>query len=495
MGFWYQELASDLRLRLIALGPAFIKVGQVLANRPDMVRADYMEELTKLQDKVPAFPSAEAFAIMKEAFGCEVDDMFSDITPEPIAAASLGQVYKATLRSTGETVAVKVQRPAVRAVIKRDVYLLRQISKVFNDVAVRRLGVDAVTLLDEFAENLLEELDYRQEARNIQDFQDNFKDDPLVKIPKAYPEISTEKVLVMEWIDGVRCTDLDKLKEIGVPVQDFIRVGVQSGMRQLLEFGLFHGDPHPGNVFALADGRIAYVDFGSVAEISQTNKEAILDAVVEAMDQNFVQMAAYMSKLGFIAEGSDVRPIAKAIEEMWGDAIGREMHDFNFRTVTTEFSRLAYRYPIRVPERFALVIRTLLTQEGICLSLDPDFKLLAVAYPYVAKRLLRDPLYCNRLRQVLLKSVPEVKKPVFDFRRLFSLIVVAAAVAGSGPKALLEIGRTLLDGVSLCWRRPSLAFDLLQGVVRWGRAKVLWASNSVLGAAGRFWRSLRTNPV
>jgi len=271
-------------------------------------------------------------------------------------------------------------------------------------------------------------------------------------------------------------------------VQEFIRVGVQSGMRQLLEFGLFHGDPHPGNVFALRDGRIAYVDFGSVAEISQTNKEAILDAVVEAMDQNFVQMAKYMSKLGFIAEGSDVRPIANAIEAMWEDAVGRDMQDFNFRTVTTQFSQLAYRYPIRVPERFALVIRTLLTQEGICLSLDPDFKLLAVAYPYVAQRLLRDPLYCDRLRQVLLKPVPEVRKPVFDFRRLFSLIFVAAAVAGSGPRALLEIGRTFADGVALCWRRPSLALELAQGVVRWARAKALFASNFAVGGLGRLWR-------
>jgi len=219
-------------------------------------------------------------------------------------------------------------------------------------------------------------------------------------------------VLVMEWIDGVRCTDTQKILDMGVPVEEFIRVGVDAQTRQILEFGLFHGDPHPGNIFALHDGRIAYVDFGSVAEISQFDKETMVDCVIFAMDEDFLGIAGAMSNLGFIMPGTDLVPISLALQKMWTDAVGRDMKDFNLRTLTREFSKLVYEYPIRVPERFALVIRTLLTQEGICLTLDPNFKLLEVAYPCIAKRLLRDPTYSDRLPQVLLKNDPLSSKPV-----------------------------------------------------------------------------------
>ena len=407
-----QADAVNVRETLTRMGATFIKVGQVLANRPDIVRADYMNELTKLQDQVPAFPSNIAFEIMETGLGKPVSEVFENMFPEPLAAASLGQVYKATLKKDGREVAIKVQRPGVAELIKRDIYLLRLIAKGFNEEAVKRIGVDAVTLIDEFAENLLEELDYTQEAANIQSFQSNFYGDPTVKICDVYPELSSEKVLVMEWIDGVRCTDTQKILDMGVPVEEFIRVGVDAQTRQILEFGLFHGDPHPGNIFALHDGRIAYVDFGSVAEISQFDKETMVDCVIFAMDEDFLGIAGAMSNLGFIMPGTDLVPISLALQKMWTDAVGRDMKDFNLRTLTREFSKLVYEYPIRVPERFALVIRTLLTQEGICLTLDPNFKLLQVAYPCIAKRLLRDPTYSDRLPQVLLKNDPLSSKPV-----------------------------------------------------------------------------------
>jgi len=474
-----KALASELRQGLIDLGPTFIKVGQVLANRPDIIRADYMEELTKLQDQVPSFPTQIAFQMIEDGIGRPISEVFSEISPQPIAAASLGQVYKARLIENGEWVAVKVQRPSVEEAIKRDLYIIRLMAKAVNKAALRRVGVDAVTLVDEFSENLLEETDYVQELRNIQSFQRNFKGDTVVKIPFAYPHLTSRKVLVMEWIDGVRCTDLAALDRFQVPVAEFIRVGVESGMRQLLEFGLFHGDPHPGNVFAMADGRIAYVDFGAVAEISEASKEILIDAVVHAMDRDFDKIAEDMMRLGFIAEGSDRAPIARAMEEMWEDALGKNLVDFNFRTITAQFSRLVYTSQIRVPERFALVIRTLLTQEGICLTLDKNFKLLNVAYPYVAKRLLRDPLYSSRLTQVLLRNVPGSEGPVFHFSRLFSLLRMASTVAGKGPRAVLGLLATGVDAIALVFRKPMIALNLGKGVVRWGKFRAKWAAAKI----------------
>lgn len=187
--------------------------------------------------------------------------------------ACVPQVYRGTLRETGEDVAIKVQRPNVEPIIVRDLFIFRSFAGLINPLARKRLGCNAALIVDEFGEKLMEELDYALEAANIRDFYSNFRGDRDVKIPWVRTDLSGETCLVMEWIDGIRCTDPASIHASSVDVQDFIQVGVVSGLRQLLEFGLFHGDPHPGNIFALRDGRIAYVDFGNVAQISQYNKQ------------------------------------------------------------------------------------------------------------------------------------------------------------------------------------------------------------------------------
>jgi len=373
--------ATQLRDMLARLGPTFIKAGQVLANRPDIVREDYMNELCILQDDVPPFSDVEAFRILEAQLGQPIGEIFSSISEKPVAAASLGQVYRASLRDSGELVAVKVQRPGVEPVIYRDLFIFRSLARILNPWALQRLGCNAELIVDEFGEKLLEELDYIQEARNAEDFLENFRQDPYVKIPWIRRDLSGPRVLVMEWIDGVRCTDVARLKSSEINLDDFIRVGVVSGLRQLLEFGLFHGDPHPGNIFAMKDGRIAYVDFGNVAQLSQRNKEVLIDAVVHAVNKDYKSMAQDFIKLGFLAPGTDVAPIVPALEKIWADSMGRSLADFNFRTVTSKFNELVYQYPIRIPERYSLVIRSLLTQEGICLTLKADFHFLEVAYP------------------------------------------------------------------------------------------------------------------
>ncbi|KAL3702344.1 hypothetical protein R1sor_020366 [Riccia sorocarpa] len=413
--------AGQLRDLLVKLGPSFIKAGQVLANRPDIVREDYMNELCTLQDDVPSFPDEEAFKIIEGEAGKPLEQIFSKISSSTVAAASLGQVYRATLRTTGDEVAVKVQRPGIEPIIYRDLYLFRLLASFLNGYSLAKLGCNAELIVDEFGQKLLEELDYVLESRNIQDFYRNFKDDPSVKIPRVYKEFSGSNVLVMEWIDGIRCTDPEAIQAAGIDVEAFITVGVSAALRQLLEFGLFHGDPHPGNIFAMRDGRIAYVDFGNVAELSQRNKQVLIDAIVHAVNEDYVEMAGDFTRLGFLAPGTDVAPIVPALEAIWENSTGKGLADFNFRSVTGKFNQLVYQYPIRIPERFALVIRSLLTQEGICLTLSPDFKFLEVAYPYVAKRLLTDPdpALRERLLQVLFKDGQ------FQWKRLENLIQLA----------------------------------------------------------------------
>ncbi|MQL98025.1 hypothetical protein Taro_030715 [Colocasia esculenta] len=434
--------ARQLRNLLCDLGPSFIKAGQVLANRPDIIREDYMNELCILQDDVPPFPNQVAFSIIEEELGQPLEKVFSRISSRTIAAASLGQVYRATLRETGEDVAIKVQRPEIEPIIYRDLFLFRTLASFLNGVSLQKLGCNAELIVDEFGEKLLEELDYKLEARNIEDFIDNFKDDPSVKIPRVYKELSGPRVLVMEWIDGIRCTDPKAIKEAGIDVNGFLTVGVSAALRQLLEFGLFHGDPHPGNIFAMRDGRIAYVDFGNVAVLSQQNKQILIDAVVHAVNEDYVEMANDFTRLGFLAPGTDVSPIIPALEAIWQNSAGKGLADFNFRSVTGKFNQLVYQYPIRIPERFSLVIRSLLTQEGICFTLKPDFKFLEVAYPYVAKRLLTDPnpALRERLIQVLFKD------GVFQWKRLENLIVLAKEnVAKMNRNPALKVKNTQMS--------------------------------------------------
>jgi predicted unusual protein kinase regulating ubiquinone biosynthesis (AarF/ABC1/UbiB family) len=318
---------------------------------------------------------------------------------------------------------------------------------------VARLGCDAPTIIDEFGEKLLEELDYKQEARNMADFGANFRADPSVKIPAAFPALSSGRVLTMEWIDGIRCTDPAGIAAAGIDVQQFIRVGVVSGLRQLLEHGLFHGDPHPGNVFALRDGRIAYVDFGNVAQLGQRNKEVLVDAVVHAVNEDYEAMAGDFIQLGFLQPGTDLRPIVPALERIWSDARTRSLSNFNFRSVTSAFNALVYQYPIRIPERFSLVIRSLLTQEGICMTLSPEFRFLQVAYPYVAKRLLTssDSSLRDRLIQVLFKGGQ------FQLARLENLVTLAG---GEGQEGL-DLSDTMVDGARVFLLDDELRTKLL----------------------------------
>ncbi|HZG40063.1 MAG TPA: AarF/ABC1/UbiB kinase family protein [Nodosilinea sp.] len=397
--------ASQLRQVLTNLGPTFIKVGQALSTRPDLVRQDFLDELTKLQDQLPPFPTAEAMAIVEAELDYSPKEIFSTLSPLPVAAASLGQVYRGRLFS-GEEVAVKVQRPNLRPVLCRDLYLMRWAASWLGAFLPLNLGHDLTLIVDEFGTKLFEEIDYLNEGRNAERFAANFKDDATIKVPAIYWPYCSQRVLTLEWIEGCKLTDMVSLKKDNLDPDRLIEIGVTAGLRQLLEFGFFHADPHPGNLFALADGRMAYIDFGMMDQLDQTTKETLVDAVVHLINQDFDSLGRDFVKLGFLTPDTDLGPIVPALNRVLGDAIGSKVSDFNFKTVTDQFSELMYEYPFRVPAKFALIIRSLVTQEGLALSLNPDFKIINVAYPYVARRLLlgETPALRQRLLEVLFQD-------------------------------------------------------------------------------------------
>ncbi len=422
-----QKRAEQLRKILISLGPTFIKVGQALSTRPDLIRKDFLDELVKLQDQLPPFENATAFQIIETELNRPVSEIFREISPHPVAAASLGQVYQATLY-TGETVAVKVQRPNLVPVLALDLFLLRWAASWSAPFLPLNLGHDLTLIVDEFGTKLFEEVDYLNEGRNAEKFATNFRDDPTVKVPAIFWRYSSRRVLTLEWIPGIKLTDTDRIRQAGLDRDALIEVGVRSGLRQLLEFGFFHADPHPGNLFAMpttgeagATTCMAYIDFGMMDQLEESAKETLVDSVVHLINKDYEDLAQDFVKLGFLTPDTDIRPIVPALEMVLGQALGEKVGDFNFKTITDKFSELMYEYPFRLPAKFALIIRSLITQEGLALTLNPDFKIVDIAYPYVAKRLLtgESPELRRRLLEVLFQDGK------FCWNRLENLIAIA----------------------------------------------------------------------
>lgn len=458
---WWQQTeqnklkrATQLRQLLTRLGPTFIKVGQALSTRPDLVRKDYLDELVKLQDQLPAFDSAIAFQIIETELERPVADIFSQISPKPVAAASLGQVYRAYLHS-GEEVAVKVQRPNLQPILSLDLYLMRWATGWLAPWLPLNLGHDLTLIVDEFGTKLFEEIDYLNEGRNAEKFAFNFRNDPSVKVPAIYWRYTSIHVLTLEWINGFKLTDTKSIQAAGLNTNSLIKTGVTAGLRQLLEFGFFHADPHPGNLFAMTDGRMAYIDFGMMDQLDENTKETLVDAIVHLINKDYIELAKDYVKLGFLTPETDIHPIVPALEALLGNAIGESVGNFNFKTITDAFSELMYQYPFRVPAKFALIIRSLVTQEGIALSLNPNFKILEVAYPYVARRLLtgESPELRRRLLNVLFKDGK------FQWQRLENLIAIARADSNFDllPTAQLGLQYLLSDEGKFLRRQLLLA--------------------------------------
>ena len=414
------QRAEQLRHILTDLGPTFIKVGQALSTRPDLIHKDFLEELIKLQDQLPPFPNEIALRILETELDRSVAECFSQLSDNPVAAASLGQVYRGRLH-TGEEVAVKVQRPNLKPTLSLDLYLMRWAAGWLAPWLPLNLGHELTLIVDEFGIKLFEEIDYLNEGRNAEQFASNFYNNPSVKVPAIYWRYSTQHVLTLEWINGFKLTDTQRIQEVGLNTDALIRTGVEAGLQQLLEHGFFHADPHPGNLFALADGRMAYIDFGMMDQLEQGTKETLVDSVVHLIDQNYVSLAEDFVKLGFLTPDTDIMPIVPALESVLGYIIGESVGIFNFKTITDRFSELMFEYPFRVPAKFALIIRSLVTQEGLALTLNPDFKIVEVAYPYVARRLLtgESPELRRRLIEVLFKDGK------LQWERLENLIEIA----------------------------------------------------------------------
>ena len=389
-----KDLSKYLFNVITDLGPCYIKLGQALSTRPDLVKQDWLTELTNLQDNLPPFDHKIALKIVEKELGSPANILFDEFPNKPIASASLGQVYKAKI-SKNNCVAVKVQRPNLEFIIKRDIVILKLLANFLAPFLPLNIGVGIGEIIDEFGRALFEEINYEKEAKNAQKFARLFKNNPQVIIPKVEKSFSSKKVITTSWIEGVKLKDRNEIAQNNLVPSSFIRTGVISGLQQLFEHGYFHADPHPGNMFALRggdqkNGNIAYVDFGMMDSISDFDRLTLIKAIVHLINNEFLLLAKDFQKLGFLSEDQDLELLVNPLKEVLGDSLGKEVGNFNFKEITDKFSQLMYDYPFRVPSRFALIIRAVVSQEGLALRLDPEFKIVKIAYPYIAKKLLTD---------------------------------------------------------------------------------------------------------
>ncbi|KAJ1439788.1 ABC1 family-domain-containing protein [Ochromonadaceae sp. CCMP2298] len=300
--------AAELRNTIVSLGPFFIKLGQALSIRPDILSPRAMVELQQLCDKVPCFDSALAMRTIEAELGVPVSELFSAITEEPVAAASLGQVYKATLRETGEEVAVKVQRPYVLETVSLDLHLVRQAGlflRNFPDISSR---LDIVKILDEFAGNFYQELDYNLECANGIRIAEDMKRLPMVLIPRNYPKYTNRRVHTAEWIEGEKLS-----QSTADDVGNLVNLGVITYLTQLLDTGFFHADPHPGNMLRSPDGRLVILDFGLMTQITDNQKYGMIEAIAHLIHRDYDQIGKDFQNLDFIPEGVDTTPIIPAL--------------------------------------------------------------------------------------------------------------------------------------------------------------------------------------
>ncbi|KAF5185333.1 Activity of bc1 complex kinase 3 protein, partial [Thalictrum thalictroides] len=410
--------AVELRTILTRLGPTFVKIGQGLSTRPDLCPSEYLEELEELQDALPTFPDVEAFSCIEKELGMPLESMYSSISSSPIAAASLGQVYKAQLKYSKQVVAVKVQRPGIEEAIGLDFYLIRGLGFFINKY-VDIVTTDVVALVDEFARRVYQELNYVQEGQNARRFKKLYADKAEVFVPDIFWDFTSNKVLTMEWVEGVKLNEQAAIESQGLKVLDLVNTGIQCSLRQLLEYGYFHADPHPGNLLATPEGKLAFLDFGMMSETPEEARYAIIGHVVHMVNRDYEAMARDYYALDFLSPDVDVTPIVPALRNFFDDALNSTVSELNFKTIVDGLGAVLYAYPFNVPAYYALILRSLTVLEGLAIYADPEFKVLAASYPYFAKRLLTDPN--PYLRDALIELL--FKDGKFRWNRLENLLV------------------------------------------------------------------------
>lgn len=382
-----QQRAVWIRETLLELGPTFIKVGQLFSTRADLFPREYVEELSKLQDAVPAFGYPKVLKIIESEFGKPLNDIFSYFEPMPIAAASLGQVHRADLFS-GEKVVVKVQRPGLVKLFEIDLKILRDVATYLQNHPDYGKSRDWLPIYDECCRILYLEIDYLNEGRNADTFRRNFRNNPQIHVPKVYWRYSSPKILTLEYSPGIKISNYKALEDAGLDRKAVARIGASSYLQQLLEDGFFHADPHPGNLAVREDGVVIFYDFGMMGEIKPETKSKLMETFLGLAQKDADKVIDSLTELGAIKPNADRIPIRRSVTFLLNNFTEHPFEDnsnISFAHLTDDIYEMAYDQPFRFPATFTFVLRALSTLEGLGKGLDPSFNFIEIAQPFATQ--------------------------------------------------------------------------------------------------------------
>ncbi|MCK5367049.1 MAG: AarF/ABC1/UbiB kinase family protein [Cyclobacteriaceae bacterium] len=374
------------RIRLIMeeLGPTYIKLGQMLSNRPDFVPEPLIKELEKLLDDVPPFSTEKAREIIEKELSQPISEIFMYFDEKPIGSASIGQVHRARL-TDGDDVVVKVQRPNAKRQVTADLALIREFVKLTENYFIKAGILNPLEIVDTFSKSLLSELDYSIEARNLDQFRSLYRDDDTLYIPKPFRDLTTKKVLTSEFISGCKVNDIPTLKSWGLRPPDIARKGLNIYLKQIFEVGIFHADPHPGNILIKPNGKIGLIDFGMVGKLVQSQKYAFAGVFISLANKDAKSMATNLRRLAIDHEINDMRAFEYDLNDLIQDYVVLANEDVGVKDFTVRLQKLAYKYKLQIPGVIFLILRSLSILEGTAKTLDPKFDILENIKPYGIK--------------------------------------------------------------------------------------------------------------
>ncbi len=370
-----------IRNTLLDLGPTFIKVGQLFSTRADIFPGEYVEELAKLQDRVPAFSYEQVETIIEQELGKKIPELFQNFEPIPLAAASLGQVHKAVLH-TGEAVVAKVQRPGLKKLFEIDLQILKGIARYFQNHPKWGQGRDWLGIYEECCRILWEEIDYLNEGRNADTFRRNFRGHDWVKVPRVYWRYTSPRVLTLEYLPGIKISQYEALEAAGIDRKVIARQGAQAYLMQLLNNGFFHADPHPGNIAVNPDGALIFYDFGMMGRIKSNIREGLMETLFGIAQKDGGRVVQSLIDLGAIAPVSDMGPVRRSVQYMLDNFMDKPFENQSVAAISDDLYEIAYNQPFRFPATFTFVMRAFSTLEGVGKGLDPEFNFMEVAQPY-----------------------------------------------------------------------------------------------------------------
>ncbi|MCM2264893.1 MAG: AarF/ABC1/UbiB kinase family protein [Desulfuromonadales bacterium] len=387
-----QRLSQPQRLRMAMeeLGPTFIKLGQLLSTRPDVLPRSYTDEFRKLQDEVPAHPVEEITRQIQRQLGRSIEEICSEFIAEPLAAASIAQVHRGRLHS-GEEVVFKVQRPGIARTVETDIDIMMGLAHLIEQHVPAVAIYDPVGLVKEFRRTIRREMDFNREGHTIERFATNFTGDPTIYVPKVYWEYSGETVLTLEFIDGIKITEFGELTARGFDLKELARRGATSFLKQVLDHGVFHGDPHPGNIFVLPDHVLCLLDYGIVGRLSPELKQQLIELLEALLQRDVERIIAQLLYSGELTDDADLKSLRRDLHEFIEDYYDILLQDLRVGRLLTDFIEILTHHRIRFPADFMLLAKSLIAMEGLGRQLDPEFNMIDYMRPYI-EQLVRERL-------------------------------------------------------------------------------------------------------